>query len=257
MTGLIKTPEQIEIMAEGGRRLAAVLALLRRETKPGVTTLELDRIARMKIEAGGDKPAFLHYRPAGARKAYPFTLCASVNDVVVHGQPSGYVLREGDILKLDLGLRHQGLYLDSAITVPVGGMGKVPKEVQRLILVTEESLALGIKEAKPGKRLGDIGYAIENIVLKNGFSVAEGLTGHGIGENMHEDPSVFNFGDRHTGMLLKEGMVIAIEPMVAIGGGDIVQLKDEGYGTVDRSWAAHFEHTIAITAKGPRILTVV
>ncbi|MDR3581872.1 MAG: type I methionyl aminopeptidase [Candidatus Pacebacteria bacterium] len=257
MTGLIKTPEQIEIMAEGGRRLAAVLALLRRETKPGVTTLELDRIARMKIEAGGDKPAFLHYRPAGARKAYPFTLCASVNDVVVHGQPSGYVLREGDILKLDLGLRHQGLYLDSAITVPVGGMGKVPKEVQRLILVTEESLALGIKEAKPGKRLGDIGYAIENIVLKNGFSVAEGLTGHGIGENMHEDPSVFNFGDRHTGMLLKEGMVIAIEPMVAIGSGDIVQLKDEGYGTVDRSWAAHFEHTIAITAKGPRILTVV
>ncbi len=252
---LIKTPEQIEIMAVGGQRLGAVLAALRHEVKPGVTTLELDRFARIRIEAYGDVPAFLHYRPEGAKKAYPFTLCASVNSVVVHGQPSGYVLREGDIIKLDLGLKHKGLYLDSAITVPVGGMEKIPKEVQKLIAVTEESLALGIKEAKPGKRLGDIGYAIERIVLKNGFSVAEGLTGHGIGAELHEDPVVYNFGDKHTGMLLKEGMVIAIEPMVTIDGGDIVQLKDEGYGTVDRSWAAHFEHTVAITAKGPRILT--
>lgn len=255
MKDLIKTSEQIEIMAEGGRRLAEVIAVLRKAVAPGVTTLELDRLARMRIEAFGDVPAFLHYRPAGAQKAYPFTLCASVNDVVVHGQPSGYALREGDIVKIDLGLRHEGLYLDSAVTVPVGDMTKIPKEVQKLINVTEESLMLGIKEAKPGKRLGDIGYAIERVVLKNGFSVAEGLTGHGIGEALHEDPSVFNFGDRHTGMLLKEGMVIAIEPMVAIGNGDIVQLKDEGYGTIDRSWSAHFEHTVAITAKGPRILT--
>jgi methionyl aminopeptidase len=252
---LIKTPEQIEIMAVGGQRLGAVLEALRHEVKPGVTTLELDRFARMRIESYGDVPAFLHYRPEGAKKAYPFTLCASVNDVVVHGQPSGYALREGDIIKLDLGLRHEGLYLDAAITVPVGGMGKISKEIQKLIRVTEESLMLGIKETKPGKRLGDIGYAIEHVVLKNGFSVAEGLTGHGIGDSPHEEPYVFNFGDKHTGMLLKEGMVIAIEPMVTIGSGDIVQLKDEGYGTVDRSWSAHFEHTIAITAKGPRILT--
>ncbi len=134
-------------------------------------------------------------------------------------------------------------------------VGEIPQEVKQLISVTEESLYAGIKEAKPGKRLGDIGCAIEKVVLKNGFSVAEGLTGHGIGEALHEDPIVFNFGDRHTVMLLRECMLIAIEPMVAIGQGDIVQLKDEGYGTEDRSWAAHFEHTVAITAKGPRILT--
>lgn len=254
---LIKTKEQIETMAEGGRRLAVVLEALRHEVKQGITTLELDRIARMMIEADGDKPAFLHYRPEGAKKAYPFTLCASVNDVVVHGQPSGYALRDGDIIKLDLGLRHEGLYLDAAITVPVGGVTKIPKEVNKLIHVTEESLYAGIKEVKPGKRLGDIGYAIEKVVLKNGFSVAEGLTGHGIGDSPHEEPYVFNFGDKHTGAMLREGMVIAIEPMVNIGSGDIVQLKDEGYGTADRSWSAHFEHTVAITAKGPRILTVV
>lgn len=252
---LIKTPEEIEIMAEGGRRLGAVLTALRRAVKPGVTTLELDRLARLQIEQGGDKPAFLHYRPAGARKAYPYTLCSSVNDVVVHGQPSGYVLRAGDIVKLDLGLRHEGLYLDAAITVPVGPAAAIPAEVKKLIKVTEESLYAGIKEMKPGKRLGDIGYAIERVVLNNGFSVAEGLTGHGIGEALHEEPSVFNFGDKHTGMMLKEGMVLALEPMVAIGKGDIVQLKDESYGIADRSWAAHFEHTVAVTAKGPKILT--
>ncbi len=255
MADLIKTKEQIETMAEGGRRLGAVLDALREAVRPGITTRELDRIARMQIEAGGDKPAFLHYRPAGAEKAYPYTLCSSVNDVVVHGQPSNYALREGDIVKLDLGLRHNGLYLDSAITVPVGGMSAVPKEVRALIAATEEALYAGVKAAKPGKRLGDIGYAIERTVHKAGFSIAEGLTGHGIGEALHEDPAVFNFGDKGTGAILKEGMVLAIEPMVAIGKGGIVQLRDESYGTIDRSWAAHFEHTIVITAKGSRILT--
>ena len=256
MSILIKTKEQIDTMAEGGRRLAAVLALLRAAVRPGVTTRELDRMARERIESEGDKPAFLHYRPSGAEKAYPYTLCASMNDVVVHGQPSNYELQEGDIVKLDLGLRHEGLYLDSAITVPVGGLSAVPKEVKTLIAATEEALYAGIKAAKPGKRLGDIGYAIERVAHKAGLSVAEGLTGHGIGEALHEDPTVFNFGDKGTGMILKEGMVIAIEPMFAIGGGEIVQLRDEGYGTADRSWAAHFEHTIAIMANGPRILTV-
>ncbi len=255
MADLIKTYEEIETMAEGGRRLAAVLDDLRAAVKPGVTTLELDRLARLRITAGGDKPSFLHYRPAGAAKAYPYTLCASVNDVVVHGQPSGYALQEGDIVKLDLGLKHRGFHLDSAITVAVGGAGRVPKEVKELIAATEEALYAGVKAAKPGKRLGDVGHAIERVILKHGFSVAEGLTGHGIGEQLHEEPTVFNFGDKGTGMVLKEGMVIAIEPMAAIGGGEIVQLGDESYGTADRSWAAHFEHTVAITAKGPRILT--
>ncbi len=255
MTDLIKTPEQIATMAEGGRRLGAVLEALRAAVAPGVTTLELDRLARLRITAGGDKPSFLHYRPAGAAKAYPYTLCASVNDVVVHGQPSGYALQEGDIVKLDLGLKHRGFHLDSAITVSVGGAARVPKEVRALIATTEEALYAGIKAAKAGKRLGDVGYAIERVVLKHGFSLAEGLTGHGIGEQLHEEPTVFNYGDKGTGLVLKEGMVIAIEPMIVIGAGAIVQLGDESYGTADRSWAAHFEHTVAITAKGPQILT--
>ncbi len=252
---LIKTKEQIGIMAEGGRRLGVVLKELRREVRPGITTKELDRIARLRIEAGGDKPAFLHYRPAGAAKAYPYTLCSSVNDVVVHGQPSGYVLREGDIVKLDLGLRHEGLYLDAAITVFVGPASAFRKEVRTLLAATEDALYAGIAVAKPGNRLGDIGYAIERVARKAGVSVADGLTGHGIGESLHEEPSVFNYGEKGTGMILKEGMVLAIEPMFTLGGGEIVQLRDESYGTEDRSWAAHFEHTIAITAKGPKILT--
>jgi methionyl aminopeptidase len=248
----LRTPQEIQIMAEGGRRLGAVLQQLKTEVRPGVTTLALDRVARAIIVDGGDVPAFLNYRPAGARHAYPYTLCASVNNVVVHGQPSSYALREGDIVKLDLGLKHDGFYLDAAITVPVG---HASAEAKKLMAVTEESLYAGIKEAKPGRSLGDIGYAIERVVRKNQFSVAEGLTGHGIGKSLHEEPTVFNFGDRGTGMKLVPGMVIAIEPMVTIGGGAIVQLKDESYGTVDKTWAAHFEHTVAVTDAGPMILT--
>ncbi len=239
-------------MAEGGRRLGAVLQKLRDEVRPGVTTLALDRAARALIESGGDVPAFLNYRPEGARRAYPYTLCASVNNVVVHGQPSEYALRESDIIKLDLGLKHEGFYLDAAITV---GVGKISAEAKKLIAVTEESLYAGIKEAKAGRRLGDIGYAIEHVARKNKLSIAEGLTGHGIGRTLHEDPTVFNYGDRGTGMKLAPGMVIAIEPMIAIGAGTVVQLRDEGYGTADHTWAAHFEHTVAITEHGPAILT--
>jgi methionyl aminopeptidase len=248
----LKTAEQIETMAEGGKRLAAVLEQLRRDVQPGVTTLSLDRVARDLIVKGGDVPNFLGYRPAGARKAYPYTLCASVNNVVVHGQPSKYVLKEGDVIKLDLGLRHHGLNLDSAITVGVGSISKLAK---KLLTVTEQALYAGIEQAELGRTLGDVGWAIERTVVKNKFSVVEGLTGHGIGRALHEEPTVFNFGERKTGLRLMEGLVIAIEPMVAIGKGDIMQLPDEGYGTVDGSLAAQFEHTVAITANGPRILT--
>jgi methionyl aminopeptidase len=247
-----KTPKEIEVMAQGGAILASVLKRLEAEAKPGVATIELDALARKLITGAGAKPAFLHYRPAGAQKAYPYTLCASVNDVVVHGQPSSYKIREGDIVSLDLGLKYQGLYLDSAITVPVGDVGKQGK---KLIEVTRESMVAGIKEAKPGHTLGDIGYAIQKVIEKNKFSVVEGLTGHGIGTSLHEDPTVFNFGRKGQGEELEVGMVIAIEPMVAIGTGAIRQLLDESYGTADGERAAHFEHTVAITAKGPVILT--
>ncbi|HVM77041.1 MAG TPA: type I methionyl aminopeptidase [Candidatus Paceibacterota bacterium] len=248
-----KTSAEIELMAQGGAMLAAVLKRLGEETKPGVQTIELDVLARKLIIGAGAKPAFLNYRPAGAKKAYPYTLCVSVNDVVVHGQPSKYKIREGDIVSLDLGLEYKGFYLDSAITVPVGDVGKQGK---KLIEVTRESLMAGVKAAKPGHTLGDIGAAIEKTIVRNKFSVVEGLTGHGIGRDLHEDPTVFNFGRKGQGEELVPGMVLAIEPMVAIGTGAIRQLLDESYGTADGERAAHFEHTVAITEKGPRILTM-
>lgn len=248
----LKTIEEIEVMATGGAILASVLCRLEEEAKPGVATIELDRLARMLIVGAGAKPAFLHYRPAGATKAYPFTLCASVNDVVVHGQPSVYKIRAGDLIKLDLGLKYQGLYLDAAITVSVGDVGVRAK---KLIQTTKDALSAGVKEAKLGNTIGHIGYAIQRLVEKNKFSVVEGLTGHGIGQALHEDPAVFNFGRKGKGEDLEIGMVLAIEPMVSIGAGAIRQLLDESYGTADGSLSAHFEHTIAITAKGPRILT--
>jgi len=239
-------------MAEGGAILASVLRELEKMTGVGVATIELDRLARELITKAGAKPAFLHYRPAGARKAYPYTLCSSINDVVVHGQPSVYKIREGDLVKLDLGLKYQGLYVDAAITVPVGDVGSRAK---KMIQTAQEALAAGVKEAKPGHTVGDIGYAVQKVTEKNKFSVVDGLTGHGIGEALHEDPTVFNVGRKGHGEALEVGMVIAIEPMIAMGGGSIRQLLDESYGTADGSLAVHFEHTVAITAKGPRILT--
>ena len=204
------------------------------------------------IVSTGDKPSFLNYRPEGARKPYPATICSSVNDVVVHGLPSDYVIKEGDLLKLDLGLVHGGFHLDAARTV---GVGKITSEAKRLMAVTRKALDAGIKAAKSGHTLGDVGYAIHDVVDKAGYSVAEGLTGHGIGHSLHEDPAVFNFGRRGQGEEIEEGMVIAIEPMVNIGGGAIRQLKDDSYATRDGSLSAHFENTVAITKNGPRVLT--
>ena len=247
-----KSPEEIEIMAAGGKILGRVLRDLKKAAKIGVTTKDLDALARNEIIAAGAKPAFLNYKPHGARHAYPWTLCASLNSVIVHGQPSDYVLQDGDIISLDLGLKYEGYYLDAAVTV---GVGKISKGTERLISATEEALSAGIKHAKPGKTTGDIGHAIEGVVSKHHFSVAENLVGHGIGRELHEDPAIFNFGSRGHGDWLEEGMVIAIEPMVCAGHGVVKMLKDESYATRDGSLAAHFEHTIAITKQGPRVLT--
>jgi len=248
----LKSPEEIEIMAEGGKHLAAVLRKLEESVRAGMTTAEIDRMAYGLITGFGDKPSFLNYRPEGARHAYPATICASVNDVVVHGLPSDYVVKEGDLVKLDLGLIHRGFHLDAARTVPIG---KIAPEAKRLIVATRKALEVGIKEAKPGHTLGDVGFAIHGVAEKAGFSIAQGLTGHGIGQSLHEDPAVFNFGRRGQGEEIVEGMVIAIEPMVNAGGGSIKQLKDDSYATQDGSLSAHFENTVAITKKGPRVLT--
>lgn len=247
-----KNEKEMEIMAEAGRRLASVIEVLKKEARAGVTTFFLDKLARKLIKESGAEPAFLGYRPAGSIRAYQYTICASLNDVVVHGLPSDYALKDSDLLKLDLGLKYKGFYSDSAITVPVGRVGR---EAEKLIRVTREALAIGIVEAKPGKTVGDIGHAIEKFVVKNGFSVVRSLTGHGIGRELHEEPQVLNFGRKGEGEELAPGMVLAIEPMVAMGSGATKRLADDSFVTADGSLAAHFEHTVAITERGPRVLT--
>lgn len=248
----LKTQNEIAIMSVAGKMLAGVLVKLKAATVVGETTIFLDNLAFRLIKEAGAEPAFLNYRPAGAKKAYPFTLCASLNDCVVHGLPSDYIIRDGDVVKLDLGLKYKEFYVDSAITV---GVGNISKDVRKLISVTEESLRAGIKNAKPGKTLGDVGSAIQKIVEDNGFSVVRSLIGHGIGRNLHEDPPVPNFGRPGDGETLEEGMVIAIEPMVAMGSGATRVLKDDSFVTADGSLAAHWEHTVAITSKGQVVLT--
>jgi methionyl aminopeptidase len=249
----LKSTEEIEIMTEGGKRLAAVLRALTANVRAGMTTQDVDKMAYDLITATGDRPSFLNYKPEGAHKAYPATICISLNEIIVHGTPSPYdVIREGDLVKLDLGLIHRGFHLDAARTI---GIGTVKPEAKRLIATTRKALDAGMKEALPGHTLGDIGFAIENIAEKAGFSIAEGLTGHGVGRSLHEDPAVFNFGRRGRGDVLEEGIVIAIEPMINIGEGDIKQLKNDSYASRDGSLSAHFENTVAITKNGQRILT--
>ncbi len=248
----LKTEEEINVMAEGGRRLAEVLHELAAATRAGVTTRSLDRMAYQLIHKAGAKPSFLHYRPGGARRPYPFSLCASLNDVVVHGQPSDYVIKDGDLVKLDLGLLYKGFHTDAALTVPVG---KVAKDAARLVVATQEALVAGIAEAAAGRTLGDIGFAIAQVAKRNKCSVADGLTGHGIGRALHEEPTVWNAGRRGDGEKLKEGMVLAIEPMFTAGKPALRQVRDESWATMDGSLAAHFEHTVAVTAAGPQILT--
>lgn len=244
----IKTPEEIEIMAEAGKILATVLDKVAKMAQPGVATIELDRAAEALILSLKAKPGFKGYDD------FPYSLCVSVNENVVHGYPSDYVLKDGDIVGLDLGVLYKGYYSDMAVTVAVG---KVSFEAKRLIDVAKKSLRLAIKKARPGNTVGDIGNTIQRFVEDQGFSVVRDLCGHGIGKELHEDPKIPNFGKRASGEVLKEGMVICIEPMVTAGSYDLKKSKDGyGYATKDRSLSAHFEHTIAITNNGNRILTL-
>ena len=253
MRVLQKSDADIALMAEGGRILARIMRDVADNARPGMMLAALDRLAhRLMIDAGGD-PAFLGYRPDGALRPYPASICASVNEVVVHGVPSKYVLQEGDLLKLDFGLRFKGFCTDAALTVPIG---KISSVARRLLETTQKALEAGIEAARPGNHLGDIGFAVNLIVSHSGFRVVKGLTGHGIGRALHEEPVVLNYGRMGDGILLKKGMVLAIEPMTSIGSDIIVQREDEGYATKDGSLSAHFEHTVAITEQGPKILTV-
>jgi methionyl aminopeptidase len=246
---VIKSSQEIEKMRRAGQVTREVLELVRDHVKPGATTLDLERVAEARLKELGVKAAFKGYH------GYPCALCTSVNSEVVHGIPSKKrVLKDGDIVSVDFGVVIDGYYGDSAITVPVGE--KIAPDTARLLKVTEDSLHKAIAVVKPGATLGDIGAAVQAIVEAEGFSVVRDFVGHGIGANMHEDPQVPNFGEAGRGMKLRAGMVIAIEPMVNVGKPDVKVLKD-GWTAVtnDGSMSAHFEHTVAVTDTGARILT--
>lgn len=251
-----KTSEEIETLAAGGRILATILKKLGQEAVPGVSTQALDDIAMELAKEYGVEPVLLGYHPSFADLPYPAATCISVNNCVQHGIPAeDVVLEVGDVVNLDMSIAHEGLIVDSGISV---GVGAVDAAVQKLLDVTKEALVLGIKAAQPGSHIGDISHAIQTLVESRGLSVVRDLCGHGVGYAIHEEPNIPNFGTAGTGPQIEVGHVYAIEPIVNIGQPDVVFDDDgDGYGvwSVDESWSAQFEHTVAITADGPRILT--
>jgi len=243
----LKSDKDLDAMRKAGAILAGIMRDLRKIVKPGVSTAEIDKFAEELLLRGNVMPAFKGYR------GFPATICTSVNEEIVHGIPGGRVLLEGDIIGLDLGLLYEGYYSDSAVTLPVG---QIDKKKKKLIEVTRNALWEGVKQARVDNHLFDISSAIQNYVEKNGFSVVRQFVGHGIGKDLHEEPEIPNFGRSGCGPLLKKGMVLAIEPMVNMGGWQAV-LMDNGWTAVtkDGSPSAHFEHTIAVSEKSAEILT--
>ena len=251
----IKTEKEIAVLREGGRRLAEILRELEAAVRPGRTAAELNTLAEKLVSENGDKSAFLNYKPYGAKRGFPASLCVSINDEVVHGIPNEgeKILKEGDIVSLDMGLIHKNLYTDMAVTVPVG---EVDVSAKKLLEVTEKALALGIAAARAGNRVGDISFAVESFVRPHGFGIVEELAGHGVGYKVHEDPYVPNYGKKNSGPVLKSGMVIAIEPMLNEGGKAVVLSSDwYTYKTADGKRSAHFEKTIVVTEGNAEILT--
>lgn len=250
---MVKDPWELALMRQSGRRLAEVAAVVREAVKPGVSTLALDELAEQAIRQRGGVPSFKGYT-AGGTTPFPATICASPNEVVVHGIPNDVPLRAGDIVSIDLGMVYGGYHSDTAFTVAVGD---VPADVRRLLDETERSLYEGIARVRSGNRIGDIGHAIQSHLEPLGFGIVREYVGHGIGRLLHETPSVPNYGKPGKGSLIKEGMCLAVEPMVTLGDHETEVLRD-GWTvvTADRSLAAHFEHTIAVTPRGPEILTV-
>ncbi len=244
---IVKSLQEIDIMRQAGRVVGETLQEMARAVKPGLTTLQLDTIARRCIEKFEAEPAFLGYQ------GFPATICASLNEEVVHGIPGSRRLKEGDIISVDVGARLKGYYADAAATFPVG---KISSQAERLLEVTRKSLYQGIEKAIPGNRLYDISAAVQACAEAAGFSVVRTYVGHGIGSELHEEPQVPNFGSPGRGPLLEPGMVLAIEPMVNAGGWEVETKRDQWtVVTKDGSLSAHFEHTVAILQDGPEILT--
>jgi methionyl aminopeptidase len=242
-----KSKTEIEHIAAAGSVVAGCLELLERSVRPGVKTIELDRLAETYIRDHNGEPTFLGYR------GFPRSICASPNDMVVHGIPGRYSIREGDIISLDVGVTLEGFVADSALTVAVGEVDTV---TERLLTATRVSLEAAIEQCRVGNRLGDVSRAVQRIVENEGFSVVRSLVGHGVGRQMHEEPQIPNFGEAGRGPRLDEGMVFAIEPMVNVGDHEVYVGRDRwSIYSRDGSLSAHFEHTVAITAGGPRVLT--
>jgi methionyl aminopeptidase len=243
----LKTPEEIDRMAAAGRILARCHEILRAKARPGVTTGELDAAAERFIRSQGGEPAFKGYR------GFPGSICASPNSMVVHGIPGAYALKRGDILSIDIGVILDGWVADAAITHPIGNVTPI---AGRLLATTRAALFDAVEQTRAGNRLGDVSHAVQSRVENDGFAVIRSLVGHGIGRDMHEDPQIPNFGEAGTGPELEEGMVLAIEPMVNVGTHHVRMGNDNwAVYSQDGSLAAHFEHTVAVTAEGPRILT--
>jgi methionyl aminopeptidase len=242
-----KSPDELERMARAGRIVADTLALVGEHARPGVTTGELDELAEEFIAGQGGYPTFKGYR------GYPAATCISPNSMIVHGIPGRYELSEGDVLSVDVGVTLDGFVADSAFTFPIG---EISDEAERLLEAGQAALTAGIEQCQAGNRLSDISHAVQQATESAGFSVVRSLVGHGVGRSMHEDPQIPNYGQPGRGPVLAEGMTFAIEPMINAGGPDIVVHDDEwSISTADGSLSAHFEHTVAVTATGPRILT--
>lgn len=251
---ILKTEQEIELIKKSGEILAKALIDLKDFIRAGITTWAINKRAEQLIRKMGGRPAFKGYKPAFSRKKYPFATCISLNDEVVHGLPSKTrVLKEGDIVSVDMGVEYKGYFSDAAYTYVIGS---VEERVKQLVEVTRAALYKGIEKAVVGNRVGDISHAIGSYVKSYGFSPVKDYCGHGVGKKIHEDPPIPNDGRPGRGEVLRAGMTIAIEPMVAMGSGEVM-VKDDGWTAVTRdgSYAAHFEHTVAITEDGPVILT--
>jgi methionyl aminopeptidase len=243
----IYNEKEIEILRQGGKILATIIEKLKKEAKPGVTTKKINKVAEGLVFSAGAIPSFKGYR------GFPAALCTSLNEEIVHAVPSGRKLKNGDVLSLDLGIKFKGYCTDMAVTIPIGN---VNKKIKKLIWVTKEALGLGIGQIKAGNHIGDVGNAIQKHTEKNGFNVVRELVGHGVGKKVHEEPEILNYGPPGQGTILKQGMVLAIEPMITTGDWRIKKGKDTfSYQTADKSLSCHFEHTIVITKNGAEILT--